>query len=274
MDKDLAKRGLSFSYLHNPSEDEAFDPCRLLDDVCEDGIAGAMLPMRNGLRMAGSDHLVVAVTANGGRCRGALAASDMATEQEPFLFVDAAYVSPEVRASHVLERMLALAMLRIAGDVAVPIVIAACVQTPRYVHGLHTLGQRFTGAKLFPAAQEQVVVDLGMAALARRIARVVRPRLRYEAASGVFHRAAFNDGAFLVGGASGSAAHSPQSDFHRMEETLVVIDLSAIDEAVIIDTARKLYRARLKSGVRQGFARSVGGSSSRPRPPLRDASAF
>ena len=139
METILAEQGLRLSYLRNPSKSDAFDPCRILDDLCEDGMAGAMLPWQNGLRMAASDHLIVATGIHNGRCFGVVAASDLATEREPFLFLDAAYLAPVARASHLLQRMLAFAMLRVAGNAAVPNVIAACVQTPCYARSLRDI---------------------------------------------------------------------------------------------------------------------------------------
>jgi hypothetical protein len=254
MDTILAEQGLRLSYLHDPSQSEAFDPCRILDELCEDGMSGAMLPWQNGLRMAGSDHLMLATGSNDGRCCGAVAASDLATTQEPFLFVDAAYLAPAARAPQLLQRMLAFAMLRIAGNTAVPSVIAACVQTACYASGLRDFGQRFNGAALFPAAPDAVVIDLGMASLARRIVRVVRPGSRYDAATGQFRSAGCSAVGFLGAARHAGGLVRPTAEARtHMEETLVVVDLSKVTEAVLLDAARKLYRTRPKSGTRPGF---------------------
>jgi hypothetical protein len=266
MDTILAEQGLHLTYLRDPSNSAAFDPCRILDDLCEGGMTGAMLPRQNGLRMAASDHLVLATGRHDGRCCGAVAASDLATEREPFLFLDAAYLPPVARASHLLQRMLAFAMLRIAGDAAVPTLIAACIQTTWYARSLRDLGQRFTGAAVFPVAADEVVIDLGMASLARRIARVVRPGTRYEAATGMFRSAGRPDTARYDGGTPAGT--------NRVEETLVVIDLNAMGEAAILDDARKLYRASAKSRARHGAADTVASIASVQRRGLRDATAL
>jgi hypothetical protein len=270
MDTILAEQGLHLNYLHDPLNSAAFDPCRILDDLCEDSMAGAMLPLQNGLRMATSDHLVLATGSEDGRYCGVVAASDRATEREPFLFLDAAYLAPVARASHLLQRMLSFAMLRVAGDAAVPNVIAACVQTPWYARSLRDLGQRFTGAAMFPAAPDEVVIDLCMASLARRIARVVRPGTRYEAATGIFRPAGRPDttrhgGGMLPGICDGANA---------TEETLVVIDLSAMGEAAILNDARKLYRASPKSRTRHSAADAVASTASAAPRGLRDATAL
>src|ERR1700739_183080 len=115
----LAGQGLQLSYARDPSRREGFDPNSILRDLYREGTAHAMLPWQNGLRLAVSDHLVLA-TEKGtgekgtgekgtgekaigekgtgekgiGRCLGVVAASDLATNREPFLLVDAAYIAP------------------------------------------------------------------------------------------------------------------------------------------------------------------------------------
>jgi hypothetical protein len=264
MDTILAEQGLRLSYLRDPSWCEAFDPCRILDDVCQDGMAGAMLPWQNGLRMAASDHLVIASGTSDGRCFGVVAASDLATEREPFLFLDAAYLAPVTRASHLLQRMLTFAMLRVAGCATVPNIIAACVQTPFYARSLREFGQRFSAPSLFPAAPDAVVIDLGMASLARRIVRVVRPASCHAIAARYCSAIAAGAARYSAGIAAGA---------NRMEETLIVLDLSMADDATILDDARRLYRARPKGGVRRGVVDAVAGDASQPRRRLSDATA-
>ncbi len=277
MDTILAEQGLRLTYLRDPSKHEAFDPCRILDDLCNDGMGGAMLPWQNGLRMAGSDHLVIATGTNDGRCFGVVAASDLATDREPFLFLDAAYMAPTVRTSHLLQRMLAFAMLRIAGFSAVPYVLAACVQTPCYARGLREFGQRFSLASLFPAAPDAVVIDLGMASLARRIVRVVRPGSRHEIAGRFRSAGAAGAARYPAGSAGGSAnggTSAKSNGSHRMEETLVIIDLSMAADATILDNARRLYRARPNGAARRGFVGAVASDALQPPQRLPDATAI
>ena len=251
----LAEQGLRLNYARDPSRNEAFDPGRILDDLYREGTARAMLPWQNGLRMAASDHLVLATQSNTGRCLGVIAASNLATEQEPFLFLDAAYIAPIAGASFLLQRMLAFAMLRIAGQDTVPGIIAACVQTPFYAGTLRGFTRWFGGASLFPAAPEDIVIDLGMASLARRIVRVVRSGSRYEAANGRFHAGA---------PANSGGAHA---------EMLVVVDLSAADEAAIVGDACRLYRARPQRSLRCGNSTLLADTAPAAASSLRDASA-
>jgi hypothetical protein len=220
-----------------------------------------MLPWQNGLRMAASDHLIVATGCTTGRCFGVVAATDLATEREPFLFIDAAYLAPVARTSHLLQRMLAFAVLRVAGNAAVPSVIAACVQTPCYTRSLREFGQRFRAASMFPAAPNDAVIDLGMASLARRIVRVVRPASRQEIA-----------GRFRFTLAAG-AMQRPAGP-HRMEETLIVLDLSMADDAAILDDARKLYRSRLRSAAWRELIEVATGDARHAQQRLSDATAL
>jgi hypothetical protein len=233
MENILAEQGLELTYWRDPSRHDAFDPCRLLEDLYGEGAARAMLPWQNGLRMADSDHLVVATVGRGERCIGVLAATDCGTQHEPFLWLDAAYLAPSAHEA-VFFRMLALAMLRIAGNESVPTVIAACVQTPGYLRMLRAFGRQFDAAALFPPAPDDVVIDLGMASLARRVGRTARPGARCIAANAP-PRAAFSD----------AAAGQP------MPEMLVVVDLSAAREATVLQDARRLYRARHMRAARR-----------------------
>ncbi|HUB49285.1 MAG TPA: hypothetical protein VMB73_30295 [Acetobacteraceae bacterium] len=253
MNSILAEQGVRLSYTRDPSRSEAFDPGRILDDLYGEGTARAMLPWQNGLRMAASDHLVVATESSSGRCLGVIAASDRATEREPFLFLDAAYIAPLAGASFLLQRMLAFAMLRIGGPDPVPGIIAACVHTPFYAGTLRGFARWFGGASLFPAAPEDIVIDLGMASLARRIVRVVRSGSRYEAANGSFRGG-------MPAGAGGAQA-----------EVLVVVDLTAADETAVVGDARRLYRARPQRGPRYGDETSLEDVAAASV--LRDASA-
>lgn len=248
MDTILAEHGVRLSYLSEPSQREAFDPCRVLEDLYCDGRADAMLPWQNGLRMANSDHLVLATRADG-RFVGALAASDQATRQEPFLFLDAAYLAPTVRTTNLLQRMLAFAMLRVAGNEAMPAVIAACVQSPCYLRHLRGFGAHFTGASSFPAGPEDIVIDLGMASLARRIARVVRPASRCDISGTACQAVGASD-------AGGTA--------QTMRETLVVIDLGPAHEATVLEEARRLYRPRAARGARRSAARTFDSVAAEP----------
>lgn len=270
MDSFLAEQGLRLTYLRDPSQSEAFDPCRILDDLCNEGMGGAMLPWQNGLRMAGSDHLVIATGTDDGRCFGVVAASDMATDREPFLFLDAAYMAPTARTSHLLHRMLAFAMLRIAGFSSVPYVLAACVQTPCYARSLQEFGRRFTLASLFPAAPDAVVIDLGMASLARRIVRIVRPGSRHEIA-GRF-RSAMAAGAARYPTRNG--ANAGPSSHHHTEETLVVIDLSMAHDATILDDARRVYRSRPKTQTPRGLVAAIGSDALHAPQALPDVTAL
>ncbi len=266
-----------------------------------------VLPAKLAWRIAASDHLVIATGTSDRRCLGVIAASDMATDREPFLFLDAAYLAPMARASDLLQRMLAFAVLRVAGSAAVPAIIAKPVQTCR-AFSVHCAGIRrsaFTMASLFPAAPDAVVIDLGMASLARRIMRVVRPASRHSAATNrscstggtgytsfpisrpvglasgnvssiVKHGA---DGSRcrkspgLAGGSAGNVVTGSASGvtygtagaIQRTGETLIVLDLSMADDATILEEARKLYRTRPRKGTRRTLVDPVGGDALQSR---------
>lgn len=252
MDSNLADQGLKLIYLHQPARIDSFDPGPIIDDLCDNAAATGMLPWRDGRRICDSDHLVLATGRGDGRCVGLLAGSDMATEREPFLFLDTAYIAHVSRAAHLLHRMLAFAMLRIAGLATVPTVLAGCVQTPSFARALCDFGTHFSNAVVFPATPSEVVIDLGMASQARRIARTVRPGSRGEAAFTMLRAGKLDD-----------------DEAYRMEDSLVVVDLSAANEATLLDEALKLYRARVTHGARRGLVHAMAGAVSHTRRRLR-----
>ena len=62
---------------------------------------------------------------------------------------------------------------------------------------------------------------------------------------------------------------------HRMDETLVVLDLSMADDASILDDARKLYRARPKQTARRDVVdAAVAADALQPRRQLPDVTAL
>ena len=131
--------------------------------------AGAMLPWQNGLRMAASDHLVLATESDDDRCFGVIAASEPGNRAGAIPFprrglpaAGRARVLPA--AAHAGFRHAARRRLRHGAERhrrlrADTLLRAACCGT---------FGQRFSAASLFPAVPGDVVIDLGMASLARR----------------------------------------------------------------------------------------------------------
>lgn len=223
MEHILAGQGLRVTCLGSAEAIDEFDDCMFCDEW-GGSVTSALHPWRGRLLLADQDVLVLVRGRDDDHVLGVLAASQRATDHEPFVFLEAAYVSPRAHGRNLLQRMIAFCVLSLARQEATPSLIAACVQSTPYHRNILELQAVFRGASGFPDPAAPAV-DLSMARTAQRIARTVRPEARYAAGTGVFYAA--ND----------SALRFPQ-------QSLAMLDLAACDEAAIIADARHLYRQR------------------------------
>src|SRR6185312_4673732 len=180
MEHFLADQGLRAICLHDVSEMDGRDQARMRADLWDGGIANAVVPGRRWLDLEEQDFVVLVSDFQRNRCLGLLTATERSTEREPFLLVEAAYVAPSARGRNLLQRMVAFAVLCIARYDRIPTLVAACAQGEACRRNLSDVRQHFRAASVFPRPDE-AAIDLGMAGLAQRIARVIRPGARYEA---------------------------------------------------------------------------------------------
>jgi hypothetical protein len=240
----LADQGLRVSCLGSADAIEAFDDCMSVDEW-GGGLTSALHPWHGRLLLADQDVLVLVRGKDDDRPLGVLAASHRATEHEPFLLIEAAYVSPRARVRNLLQRMIAFSLLSLAQQEMMPSIIAACANSEAYRYNIEELRPHFTGASAFPVPQAQAI-DLSMAKLAQRIARTVRPEARYAAGSGTFY-----------------AASDRELRFPR--QSLVILDLGS-DDATIAADARRLYRQRASRRADQADAAPDWRGTKRPIP--------
>ncbi len=240
MDHTLTETGLRMTYLRDPASIEELDQDRILAELSASaGYPGAILSRR---RFSDFDHLVVASDIDTGRVLGLLGARDGATPREDFILLETAYVTPAARGKMVMNRMIALSMLRIAGFGPAPRVLVAPTSSPVWYRSLCELSRRFSGV-FFPEP-DSPAIRLDSAALAQRIAREIGPNLRFEAATGT-----------LRGGlaAAALARVRPASSDPRIDALfgqilqpadlmLTVLDFRARSETEILDDARRVYR--------------------------------
>jgi len=193
------------------------------------------------------DHLVVAEEMTDGRAVGMLCANERATSAEIFLFVPAIFVSPAARKRRIMRRMLATALLQAARRGPTPRVIAVRSCNPMTFLALHRFAQYLPGANLYPALQG-TAINLATAMLARRIARAVSPTCHFDPGTSVLRGAVVAHG--LLGCTTPMPAYHPEIDamFARcvgpVDQLLSVIDLRHVDEATILEKARRLHRRR------------------------------
>jgi len=223
------------------------DPNRILAAMAINSTQHGLTAWLDRCAPADYDHLVVAEDRTDGRTVGILSANDHASAAERFLFVDAAFVAPTARKRRIMRRMLATALLQSARRGPVPLVIAVRTCNPMFFLALRRFARYLPGATLYPAL-EDTMVSLAAAKLARRIARAISPACRFEPGTGVLRGTLVAHG--LLGCAQPMPAYDPEIDtmFARrlgpVDQLLAVLDLRSIDEATILDKARRLHRRR------------------------------
>lgn len=247
----LADQDVRLDYFRDPFTIEALDQEQIMRDLLAD------LPQAHPARvlewqlLTEFDHIALAYERRGDRCLALLGAHDRTTTREEFLHIDVAFVTEAARGRRLMRRLIALTMLRAAGQSAVPQVISARTSNPVWYRMMQGLSRRFTGARLFPDT-EGAAINLQTAGLAKRIAREIGPNIRYEPATGALRGGLVANGMVAY---SEAAAEQPFSRdpgiealFGRrlgaIDQMLTVLDLREETETVIIDDARRVYRAR------------------------------
>jgi hypothetical protein len=246
MGNTLTQSDLRLTYLRDPFAIESIDQDQVIQELSRDLEQGD--PARwLGRRSFTDYHHLVLATDRYGRSLAMLGARDGNTPHEDFLFLETGFVSPALRGRALMHRMIALAMLRAAGEGPVPQVIASRTCNPVWFRMLRGFAARFAECSLFPQTDEPAV-NLRTAALAQRIARELGRPFRLEISSGV-----------LRGGypsLAGPVVSRPLlsrdplidslfgEDLTLCNEILAVLDLRAETEETVIESARAIYRKR------------------------------
>jgi hypothetical protein len=242
----IADAGVRLTYV---SDVRALDPVeqeRITEDILADGAlpADGWLAPRS---LTACDMIVLAEGQESGRCLGVLAASNGCTGREEFLFIESAYVTQGVRRQGLMGRMIALALLRRAGQGVMPQVIATRTSSPAWFAMLRDLGGAFAEAEFYPEL-DTPVVNLPLAALARRVARAAVPRVRFEPATGALRGGLIASGVFTppppapLGEQAVDALFA--DELSPTDQVLAVLDLRANAEETLIDDARRIYKRR------------------------------
>lgn len=245
MDHVLTEHGLRLTYLRDPNVIGDLDQDRILDDLADDTAEGDPVPWLTRYRLADYDHLILVTDRSSGRYLGFLAANDGATTREDFLLLETAFVTTIARGQNLLRRMIALAMLRIAGMGPAPSVIVACPRNPHCYRIMRNTARHFAGAAFFPNP-DSAAIDFHTATLARRIVREIAPNYWLQASTGTIRS---------IMAVSGGSFHQPLSidpeidslfghPVQAANRMLAVLDLRSQDEAAILGDARRLYRSR------------------------------
>lgn len=241
----LTRADLRTQYVRDPFVIEAIDVDRLIQELAEGSPNSDPTLWIGRAPFTDYDHLVLASDRRTERCLGILGVQDGATERdEEFLFISTAFVAECARGQGLMRRMVALTLLRAAGNGTTPRIIAAPTCSGLFYRALHGVTRDLPGVVMYPDPEPRPV-HLSVAGLAQRIARRVSPGVRFEAGTG-----ALRGGLFASGGAGIAPALSldPQIDalFGRTlappDLILALLDLRRVSEEAVIEKARRIYR--------------------------------
>jgi GNAT superfamily N-acetyltransferase len=193
------------------------------------------------------DVLVLARSRRDDRCLGLLGCQRRQTAAELFLEIETLFVAADARGCGLGRRLVATAMLHMAGRPPMPRVVAGRSATFAAYRQAHALAPRLTHSVLYPEPDERLV-SLGSAALARRVAATIAPCLRFDVSSGTLR-----GGRAALGGLAPDIAplsRDPALDAllrkprNEADQTLVMLDLRAANEDRLIEELRAIYRGR------------------------------
>lgn len=245
MEHMLVDAGLRMTYLRDPYQIDELDQDAILRDLSEgetEDLSAARLSHRN---LSDFGHVILARDSRSAQTMALLAMRDGSTGQEDFLQLETAFVAPAARGRKIMNRMVALALLRVASFGPVPQVVVARTANPVWYRGLRKISRQFTGAVFFPD-HESPAIRLDSAGLARRLAEQIAPNRRFDTATATLRGSRT---------ATGKMRARPTCDDPHLEalfgrslrfadQMLAVIDLRAQTEETILADARRVYRAR------------------------------
>ncbi len=251
----LADASLRMTYLRDPYQIDDLDQDAILRDL---SMTGPDHPKRDpaeepatvrlshrSLSLSDYGHLILASDRATSQTLALLGVHDGSTGQEDFLHLQTAYVAPVARGRRVADRMIALAMLHIAGNRTVPKVIVARTSNPIWYRSLCRFSKRLTGAVFYPG-HDSPAIRLDSVRLALRIAGEVAPNLRLEKASAALRGGRIDAG--LLRARPSCNDKQLEALFGRYlqpaDQILAVIDLRTQSEDAILENARRIYRAR------------------------------
>ena len=245
MPNDLAGALVDVTYICDPRQIEALDQLVVVR-ASSNGAAQLAAAGRNRGSLAVYNHVVLATERQGGRIVAVLAAIDGRTTHEDFLLVDSSPLKTDSRSRHLMRRMLAALVLRIASLDQAPTVIVSCTTDPAWLAALGDFGRRFRGAACFPNGPD-APIQLRSGALAQRVGRSLNPDLWLELTTGAMRSAApgRDAGRFEAYHFGTRCLERPDAAIDLLPEpALTLIDLRTETEAGIIEDALRIYRSR------------------------------
>jgi hypothetical protein len=244
MDHVLTEHGLRLSYLCDKADIDSLDMERLLDDFNEGTPAGEAPVWGDRRFLSDYAHVILAYDLGTGRALGLLGAQDIQTGCGPVLLLETGFVVASARGQNLMRRMIALALLRIAGLESLPAAIVVATQSPVGCRILRTIGGRLRGSCLAPEP-DGALLRFESARLLRAVADSLGLRPDNALTRGALYARARG----MRGGAH-RLSHDLRTE-HVLSPVqlaevpmLVALDLRQASEASVLADARQLYRLR------------------------------
>lgn len=214
---------------------------RLDFDELADDLAGGIPPkFLHPDVLSRLEHLAVAQDCATGRYLGLAGATAGFLDGQTFVRLELGLIAagaPDERwQERLILRLLAGILLRAAGLYDAPGLLMAWTGDKGWLRGLQNFAAAFPGTVFYPAVEGKII-PLQTVCAARGLAAAVLPGARLDPASGEVRGAQGLTDCLL-----GCGRHRGQGP-----QRIAVVDLRALDEAVLIQKARQLYRRRCDS---------------------------
>lgn len=243
MEHVLTEHGFRLLYLRDSGALGELDREAILTDLLDSLPPGEPAPfLRFDLREY--DHLVIASDLTTGRNLGLLCGINRATPRERLLVIDTAFVVAETRGQHLMRRMIALMLLRMAGIEALPDAVVTLSQSTVFCHVLSQTAGAMRSARFLPEPAQEVI-RFEPAALMHRIASSLGHRIDTGATRAALHALAVHRSRGVPPLSADLHAEHAFAPIHTLATPLLAaIDLRHAQETELMEDARQLYRAR------------------------------
>ena len=168
MEHVLTEHGFRLLYLRDSGALGELDREAILTDLLDSLPPGELPPFLR-LDLRDYDHLVIASDLATGRNLGVLGGMNRMTRDERLLVIDTAFVAAETRGQHLMRRMIALMLLRMAGIEVLPDVVTTLSQSTVFCHVLSRTAAAMRSVRFLPEPAQEDVIRFEPAALMRRI---------------------------------------------------------------------------------------------------------
>jgi hypothetical protein len=240
-DRILVGLGLKLEDVGSQRRIGDLDQPRIVADLRDAGVPSHQLNWLAMHPLTSFDRVLLARSEHSGQYEAIVLIRCCQSADLPFLTIEALASATAPRAEALLKRMLAFLILRFDTFVERPVAILAQTRCPSLLRVMHDVAPAFGGATFYPKPAA-AVVSLAEAAFAHRLGHVLG-----------------------LSGKYGQTQHLLRGDDLAPNGPVpATLDFRALDEAMLIEGARLMFRARLP-----GRYKAIVGKSGTPTRPVR-----